>query len=524
MAYQDRVCILRASDDSDYAPVFDEAFDGVMDIEWSPAGNYLSVLTRWNKQQGARDTGTPHRNLLLYEVDERGDAEPAAQQIAAYTEKFTFRWNVTWAPNAELFGRQESNTVFLYRTAEPTRYFTHITVPRMTAYTLSPGARPSLVAFVPEKGSEAACLVAYDVAAIATADAGKKPLPLAQKRFFRADSVEFSWNARGSSLLALTKTEVDATGKTYYGETSLYYMSLVPGKTFDCRVDLPKQGPVHDVKWHPEGREFAVTYGTMPSRTSIFDVRANVAHTFPEASRNTIAYSPGGRLLALGGFGNLSGEIDIWDRTTLKKVSTFTASNASLCEWSPTGRHLLTAILYRRLKVDNGVTIWHHSGRLLQQLATKELYDVAWRPAQPAETAAWPETRALSPPPAGLAAQPAKKSSAPYRPPGMRHLPIGGPAAAVRTVPGQRAPAARTIPGMTPKPPSTEDVSTADLSTPDGVAKRIKAVTRKIKKIAGVEEKQRAGESINPQQQSMLATRPAVEKELADLQARLAAM
>ena len=44
------------------------------------------------------------------------------------------------------------------------------------------------------------------------------------------------WNLNGSSLLFLTQTEVDKTGKSYYGETNLYMMNSTG--TFDCRVTL----------------------------------------------------------------------------------------------------------------------------------------------------------------------------------------------------------------------------------------------------------------------------------------------
>lgn len=44
------------------------------------------------------------------------------------------------------------------------------------------------------------------------------------------------WNTAGSSLLFLTQTEVDKTGKSYYGETNLYMMTA--SGNFDCRVVL----------------------------------------------------------------------------------------------------------------------------------------------------------------------------------------------------------------------------------------------------------------------------------------------
>lgn len=57
-----------------------------------------------------------------------------------------------------------------------------------------------------------------------------------QKSFFKADKVQLQWNALGTVVLVLTQTEVDKTGKSYYGETNLYLLSAAG--TYDCRVSL----------------------------------------------------------------------------------------------------------------------------------------------------------------------------------------------------------------------------------------------------------------------------------------------
>ena len=57
----------------------------------------------------------------------------------------------------------------------------------------------------------------------------------------------------------LTQTEVDNTNKSYYGETGMYLLSAAGN--FDCRVNLDKEGPIHDFAWSPKSKEFAVVYG-----------------------------------------------------------------------------------------------------------------------------------------------------------------------------------------------------------------------------------------------------------------------
>lgn len=114
----------------------------------------------------------------------------------------------------------------------------------------------------------------------------------------------------------------------------------------------------------------------MPSKATLFDQRVKVTAEFGTHPWNYISFNPQGRLVSLGGFGNLAGKIDIFDRRTLNKVTTIDAPNTSHCEWSTDGRTLLTATLSPRLRVDNGIKIWHCSGPLLHVHTVDELYQV----------------------------------------------------------------------------------------------------------------------------------------------------
>ena len=48
--------------------------------------------------------------------------------------------------------------------------------------------------------------------------------------------MQLKWNDHGTILLVLAQTEVDKTGKSYYGETTLYLLSSSGG--LDSRIDL----------------------------------------------------------------------------------------------------------------------------------------------------------------------------------------------------------------------------------------------------------------------------------------------
>jgi translation initiation factor 2A len=190
---------------------------------------------------------------------------------------------------------------------------------------------------------------------------------------------------------------------------------------------VDKEGPIHDVSWSPKSTSFAVVYGYMPAKTVIFNAKAQATHTFPLAPRNTVSFSPHGRFVLVAGFGNLAGQMDIYDlEKDYVKICTIEASNASVCEWSPDGKHILTATTSPRLRVDNGIRIWHASGGLMYNDELNELYHVCWRPQR--GSAAPLEENLFSPVPTphasalkylGSVKTPSKPAGA-YRPPGAR--------------------------------------------------------------------------------------------------------
>ena len=112
--------------------------------------------------------------------------------------------------------------------------------------------------------------------------------------------------------------------------------------------------------------------------------------------------------------------MEVWWRESLKRVSTIAAPDVTAMEWSPDGRYLVGATLSPRLRVDNGVRLWHYRGVALAHRPFAELFQVAWRPVDlPA--------RPLSPVPAarpgvGPAPKaPAAPVKAAYVPPHLRN-------------------------------------------------------------------------------------------------------
>ena len=60
-------------------------------------------------------------------------------------------------------------------------------------------------------------------------------------------------------------------------------------------------------------------------------------------------------------------------------------NNGVSMEWGPDGRHLMTATLAPRLRVDNGFCIYRHDGTLIAQQQLQEPLEALWLPAPAGE-------------------------------------------------------------------------------------------------------------------------------------------
>ncbi|KAG0306670.1 hypothetical protein BGZ98_001925 [Dissophora globulifera] len=382
------------------------AIKDVLEIDFSPKGTFLST---WQRQIKTEDGS--HKNMMIFEVQ-------TGQELTAFSQKSQNNWNVQWTDDEAYCARMVSNEVHFWEPKNLTKTpFTKLRQEGMSQFSLSPGKSASVAVFFGERKSAPAMVRIYSITNF--------NVPLASKSFFKADRVQMIWNQLGTNVLVWATTDHDKTGKSYYGETNLYYLAVAGN--FDCRV--PIDGLIHDVAWAPASKDFVVIHGQMPNpKTTLFDQRANAVHEFGRDARNTIKWNPQGRILVLAGFGNLAGTMDFWDHKTLKKISSVSARDTTACEWSPDGRHILTATLSPRLRVDNGYKIWHYTGTLIHTEEMNELYQVSWRPSAPE---IYPIRTSLSPAPkptakssvASAQAQPAPARVGAYRPPQARGTP-----------------------------------------------------------------------------------------------------
>eukprot|EP00906_Rhabdomonas_costata_P031800 RCo044871 len=201
----------------------------------------------------------------------------------------------------------------------------------------------------------------------------------------RVDSADLLWNRQGTTLLVHSKTDVDTTGRSYYGNSSLFLLDLPSKQVWHVKMGQGER--VHDVVWSPVGTEFVAVYGEMPgNKATLFSQHGEVVFQFPTAARNTVSWSPDGRLLLIAGFGNLNGEMNVWNREKLSsrgnqgRIGQMGDSSVTSFSWSPDSRSILTSVCAPRMQVDNRAVLWKHNGTVLHKADYDALFLAEFAP------------------------------------------------------------------------------------------------------------------------------------------------
>ncbi|TLS24603.1 hypothetical protein PpBr36_08296 [Pyricularia pennisetigena] len=404
--------VVRVTDSNDGRVLAALSIPNVYELGFSPRGTFFITWER----PGKDENGDATKNLKVWRTVEDLPEGTEKQPLGRFVQKSQNGWNLQYTNDEKYCARMVTNEVQFYDSNDLATVWNKLRVEGVSDFALSPGKAHALAVFVPERKGQPAAVKVFNVPQFTA--------PVSQKTFFKGDKVQLKWNALGSAIIVLAQTDVDKSNKSYYGETTLYLLSV--NGSFDARISLDKEGPIHDVAWSPNSKEFGVIYGFIPAKITIFNQRAVATHSFPSGPRNTIIFSPTGRFVLVAGFGNLAGQIDVYDlERDYRKICTIESGSPSVCQWSPDSRYIMTATTSPRLRVDNGVKLWHVTGTLMYNEDMVELYNVLWRPVLPEHA---PTGDALQPMPAPHASAatymstvktPSKPAGA-YRPPGAR--------------------------------------------------------------------------------------------------------
>ncbi|CAL1274382.1 unnamed protein product [Larinioides sclopetarius] len=374
----------------------------ISQLHLSPKGTYLSTWAQYKAKENVQESC----NLHIWNVK-------TGTIVKSFIQKRQIGWHPQWSDDEKLCARNVNNEVHFFEDAKFDTIAKKIFIQKIAYFSLAPGSAPYHVAcFVPGTKGQPSFVRLFKYPNFE----GSSSI-IAQKSFFKAERTDFYWNKTGKDCIFLTSVDVDKSGMSYYGELNLYYAS-VKGET--AKIKLGKDGPVYSVQWSPNSLEFCVVYGFMPAKATIFNLKCEPVLDFDEAPRNEVSYSPVGDRLALSGFGNLQGNIEVWDLKLKKQIIKFKAQDSTLIQWSYDGEYILTATTSPRLRIGNGYRVWHYTGSLLVEVfleSHEELYDIKWKPVPPGTYKSKPTT--FTPVP-GIKSSIPEASKLVYRPPGAQ--------------------------------------------------------------------------------------------------------
>lgn len=376
-------------------------------IKFSPKGTYLIVYEIFISTR--ENPNNP--NLFIYEAK-------TGKELICFIMKKHSEWEPFMSNDESVLAIMMSGDVHFYEIENDTfKKSSQKLTGKVGSFSLSPGYNTHVALYLQgAKGSPSmARLFKYpNLDSSAT---------IASKSFSQADKVEMIWNQRGNGCLIMTSTDVDSSGASYYGRQALHFLAT-NGDSFG--VSLKGEGPIHAVAWSPKSNQFIAVYGYEPANATLFNMKCDVIFDFGTGIRNCIYWNSFGNLVLFGAFGNLRGNIEVWDVVTRKQISTSLASDTTLLEWAPSGDIYFTATTCPRLRQSNGFKIWHYSGALLFELLwpdKQELYELVW---QKYSENAFNEPKVSTTRIDGIQSSQPQASAKKYVPPNIRHLEESG--------------------------------------------------------------------------------------------------
>ncbi|XP_027346586.1 eukaryotic translation initiation factor 2A isoform X2 [Abrus precatorius] len=332
----------------------------------SPSATYLQTFQKPSAPQ--------EKNVKLWKIETGDSVYQHAQKNITKTN-----WPaIQFSSDETTACRLATNEVQFFDTRDFSKGVVYrLRVPGVAAVELSSTPGSHVAAFVPESKGVPASVQLFACGNVSQSQ------PIARRSFFRCSTTQLKWNRGSTGLLVVVQSDVDKTNQSYYGESKLCY--LTTDGMHEGLVPLRKDGPIHDAQWSYSGLEFAVVYGFMPAKATVFDKKCNPLLELGTGPYNTIRWNPKGKFLCLAGFGNLPGDMVFWDYADKKQLGTTKAEWSVTSEWSPDGCYFMTATTAPRLQVDNGIKIFHYNGSLFFKKMFDKLYQADWKPESPSK-------------------------------------------------------------------------------------------------------------------------------------------
>ncbi|XP_045761274.1 eukaryotic translation initiation factor 2A [Maniola jurtina] len=488
---------------------------------FSPLDNYFIV---WEMFAITKDNPQGKHNLHVFRSTN-------GERVGAFIQKNQIGWEPKWSSDEKLFAMLVNNRVVIYEDVNLDRYTQSIQAEKLQSFSISPSTTPAYYfsIFTLGKSGQPSFWRVFKYPDFEVSQA------LVSRSSFQADKAAFYWNRRGTNVFAMTQTEVDKTGSSYYGKQSLSYGDV---KGNAGNMSFSKEGPIHAIAWNPGNwNEWAAVYGHAPAKATLFNAKCEPLFEFGTGAWNAIYYPPEGNIILLGGFGNIAtGHISVWDVRGYKNIGQCSAPDTTSLQWDPRGETFLTATTYPRLTVGNGYKIWHYSGALIHKrecVEKENLLSISWQPGT------YPKSELSRSAPKSIEDATPKATGA-YRPPGARNRPSTftlhehekphRPGQTLDAAPSKQAikqkekrearkarKAEERPEDASPAPPAAAPrapfVSTGDPEKD----KKIKNLNKKLSDIEKLKQQKAAGKQLELNQKAKIDSEAALLQELAQL-------
>lgn len=416
----------------------------ITDLLWSPRGDILTTY----RLQDAKRPG--EGNMAFWRVDTNSGTVTELLRCGQSTWPAVF-----WSSDASTFiRRSQGHLLQLHDGALEKKEVL------ATLDTETPKGKEPVVACSTADVPFVAVFVPQVKQRMAKCDVYRSPNikePLLSRTFGRGDSASIQWSKSGGALTICVRSEHDKSGGSYYGNSTLTVMNV---RDRDCvNVALGKDEGVHDCQWSPTADEFIVIHGAMPrNKATLYNVQGQAVYSFGEAPRNFVTWSPNGKMFLLGGNGNMAGDHQFYHRESVAKRGDgkhgFFSEKTSVQIWAPDSRHLVSANIFSRLRLDNKWTVWKYTGEKVASVKFDQLFTAVFVP--------YPHKRYTERPLEPIAVQQTAVKPQAYRPPG------GGSSAAATML--SRNPASAI--GNAVRPASAGPVGAAVVEEPKKRRKR----------------------------------------------------
>ncbi|XP_074658465.1 eukaryotic translation initiation factor 2A-like [Tubulanus polymorphus] len=336
-------------------------------LEFSPKSTYLATWESYYVVAGTPQGQLGPNNLNIWDVK-------TGSLVKGFIQKNANNWCPQWSDDEGICSRTVTNEVHFYADGNFDTFKTKLRLEKLSDSCITKTGPPYYIAtYVPGSKGQPSFVRLYKYPEFT----GTNSI-IANKSFFKAESVTMHWNFQGTAVLVLTS--VESSADSYYGDQGLHF---IPTNGDSSLVPLGKNGPVYHLEWNPKSPHFCVVYGFMPAKATLYNMKCEPVFDFGTGPRNFVHFNPFGSVLCLAGFGNLSGHIEFWDVKKHKLISKIKAADTTSFEWCPNGEYILTATTAPRLRVDNNFKIWHYTGSLVYDEKcqhSQELWEAVWQP------------------------------------------------------------------------------------------------------------------------------------------------